>query len=236
MGAAMSIDPTVRIDAARFWSTVMRSGEIGPGKAGGLRRLALTDADKEMRDLFVTWCTEAGCTVAILVKRYDPAARVVLFEKETFPRHHIGESTLPDANAVLHKLGVIDAMSRAGFPVKCGITYKWSHTRPIFSDVFSRGVHPGLQERLYPKGIPDHAWQVERGRYDAILLARAGPARRTTPRSRPTHPASRRPPRPPRGPPGPAQTTARARSPGRRAGTPPRRRPAPPRSAASGAS
>ena len=57
----MSTSPT--IDAARFWSTVMRSGEIGPGKAGGLRRLALTDADKEMRDLFVTWCTEAGCTV-----------------------------------------------------------------------------------------------------------------------------------------------------------------------------
>src|SRR6185369_9766799 len=53
------------VDAHRFWSTVMRSGEIGPGKAGGLRRLALTDADKEMRDLFITWCTEAGCTVAV---------------------------------------------------------------------------------------------------------------------------------------------------------------------------
>jgi len=62
---AVKLDPTLRIDAARFWSTVMRSGEIGPGKAGGLRRLALTDADKEMRDLFVTWCTEAGCTVAV---------------------------------------------------------------------------------------------------------------------------------------------------------------------------
>jgi N-carbamoyl-L-amino-acid hydrolase len=59
----MTQSPT--IDAARFWSTVMRSGDIGPGKAGGLRRLALSDADKEMRDLFVTWCTEAGCTVSI---------------------------------------------------------------------------------------------------------------------------------------------------------------------------
>jgi N-carbamoyl-L-amino-acid hydrolase len=57
--------PSIGIDAGRFWSTVMRSGEIGPGKAGGLRRLALTDADKEMRDLFVTWCTEAGCTVTV---------------------------------------------------------------------------------------------------------------------------------------------------------------------------
>ena len=35
------------------------------GKAGGLRRLALTDADKEMRDLFITWCTEAGCRVSV---------------------------------------------------------------------------------------------------------------------------------------------------------------------------
>src|SRR5262249_56482788 len=61
----MPLDPAVRIDAARFWSTVMRSGNIGPGKAGGLCRLALTDADKQMRDVFVTWCTEAGCTVAI---------------------------------------------------------------------------------------------------------------------------------------------------------------------------
>jgi N-carbamoyl-L-amino-acid hydrolase len=61
----MAGDTSLRIDAARFWNTVMRSGEIGPGKAGGLRRLALTDADKEMRDLFVTWCTEAGCTVSI---------------------------------------------------------------------------------------------------------------------------------------------------------------------------
>ncbi|HTK93497.1 MAG TPA: Zn-dependent hydrolase [Verrucomicrobiae bacterium] len=60
-----SRDTPVGIDAGRFWSTVMRSGEIGPGKAGGLRRLALTDADKEMRDLFVTWCTEAGCTVTV---------------------------------------------------------------------------------------------------------------------------------------------------------------------------
>jgi N-carbamoyl-L-amino-acid hydrolase len=61
----MTLDAGLRIDARRFWSTVMRSGEIGPGTTTGLRRLALSDADKEMRDLFVTWCTEAGCTVSI---------------------------------------------------------------------------------------------------------------------------------------------------------------------------
>ena len=56
---------TIGIDAGRFWGTVMRSGEIGPGKAGGLRRLALSDADKEMRDIFITWCAETGCAVTV---------------------------------------------------------------------------------------------------------------------------------------------------------------------------
>src|SRR5579862_9751228 len=115
----------------------------------------------------------AGTTTAILLKQYNPSARIALFEKEKFPRHHVGESTLPDANAVLQKLGVIDTLNRAGFPIKCGLTYKWRHDRPIFSDVFSAGVHANLQERLYPTGLPDHAWQVDRGRYDAILLNRA---------------------------------------------------------------
>ena len=65
MGRMSTHQTLIAIDAGRFWSTVMRSGQIGPGKAGGLRRLALTDADKEMRDLFVTWCTEAGCTITV---------------------------------------------------------------------------------------------------------------------------------------------------------------------------
>ncbi len=127
----------------------------------------------ESADAIVIGGGPAGCTVAILLKRYNPSARIVLLEKDKFPRHHVGESTLPDANAVLNKLGVLDAMNRAGFPIKCGLTYKWRRDRPIFTDLFSKGVHPNLQDRLYPKGIPDHSWQVDRGRYDSILLDRA---------------------------------------------------------------
>jgi N-carbamoyl-L-amino-acid hydrolase len=44
----------------------MASARIGPGRTPtGLRRLALTDADREMRDLFAGWCREAGCTVTV---------------------------------------------------------------------------------------------------------------------------------------------------------------------------
>ena len=55
----------LEIDGDRLWSTLEASAGIGPGKAGGLRRLALGDADKEMRDLFVSWCEQAGCTVTV---------------------------------------------------------------------------------------------------------------------------------------------------------------------------
>jgi len=55
----------IRINEERLWGTLMRSGEIGRFGSGGLRRLALSDADKEMRDQFVSWCRDGGCEVAI---------------------------------------------------------------------------------------------------------------------------------------------------------------------------
>jgi N-carbamoyl-L-amino-acid hydrolase len=55
----------LRIDGARLWQSLMEMAEIGPGVAGGNRRLALTDEDKAGRDLFVRWCREAGMTVSV---------------------------------------------------------------------------------------------------------------------------------------------------------------------------
>ena len=55
----------LQVNDKRLWDTLMRSGEIGPGRAGGLCRLPLTDADKTMRDQFVLWCEQAGCRVSV---------------------------------------------------------------------------------------------------------------------------------------------------------------------------
>ena len=41
-----------KVDGDRLWSTLMEMGEIGK-KCEGVNRLALNDADKEGRDLFV---------------------------------------------------------------------------------------------------------------------------------------------------------------------------------------
>ncbi len=54
-----------RINSQRYWQSVEASGEIGPGRPGGLARVALSDADRDMRDLFVQWCEAAGCAVTI---------------------------------------------------------------------------------------------------------------------------------------------------------------------------
>jgi len=65
MAASSPLPRDIRIDADRFRRTLERSSSIGPGREGGMSRLALTDADKEMRDVFVGWCRDAGLAVTI---------------------------------------------------------------------------------------------------------------------------------------------------------------------------
>ena len=60
-----NLRPNLSINSDRLWSTIDRSAEIGVGKAGGLRRVALSEDDKVMRDQFVEWCESAGCNVTV---------------------------------------------------------------------------------------------------------------------------------------------------------------------------
>ena len=49
----------------RLWDSLMEMAKIGGTEKGGCCRLALTDVDKEGRDLFVSWCKDAGLTIKI---------------------------------------------------------------------------------------------------------------------------------------------------------------------------
>jgi N-carbamoyl-L-amino-acid hydrolase len=55
----------LKVNSERLWDSLMQMAEIGATPKGGVCRLALTDLDKEGRDLFVRWCREAGCTIRI---------------------------------------------------------------------------------------------------------------------------------------------------------------------------
>ena len=55
----------LRINGDRLWDRIMEMARIGATTAGGSNRQALTDLDREGRDLFCTWARDAGCSVEI---------------------------------------------------------------------------------------------------------------------------------------------------------------------------
>lgn len=116
-----------------------------------------------------------GTTTASLLRKYNPSLRVVIVEKEAFPRDHVGESQLPPIGKVLKEMGVWDKVEAAGFPIKLGATYTWGKTKEpwVFGfiptaeigDTRRPGKYAGWRERV--------AFQVDRSIYDTILLEHA---------------------------------------------------------------
>ena len=53
----------IAVDGARLWASLMELAQIGATPKGGVCRLALTDLDKQGRDLVVSWGKAAGLTI-----------------------------------------------------------------------------------------------------------------------------------------------------------------------------
>lgn len=55
----------LRVNGDRLWQSLMDLAQIGATPKGGVCRLALTDLDRQARDLFIAWAKEAGCSVSV---------------------------------------------------------------------------------------------------------------------------------------------------------------------------
>ena len=55
----------MKINGQRLWDSLNEMAKIGATEKGGCRRLALTDLDRQGRDLFRSWCEEIGCIVSV---------------------------------------------------------------------------------------------------------------------------------------------------------------------------
>ena len=102
----------------------------------------------------------AGSTAATLLA--GAGLRTVLFERERFPRPHVGESLLPATLALLEQTSALPAVRSAGFVKKAGATMCWGRSAEPWSWHFRE------TNRRFP-----HAYQVWRPRFDQILLDHA---------------------------------------------------------------
>ncbi|MCA9302831.1 MAG: tryptophan 7-halogenase [Phycisphaerales bacterium] len=116
-----------------------------------------------------------GSTVASLLRKYNPDLRVIIIEKAKFPREHVGESQLPGISAILDEMGVWDKVEAANFPVKLGGSYTWGKD----ADAWDFDFYPAEEFVDEPRPAKYEgqrrftAFQVERDRYDEILLRHA---------------------------------------------------------------
>jgi FADH2-dependent halogenase len=112
-------------------------------------------------DVVVIGGGPAGSTAASVLAR--AGRKVVLFERDRFPRFHIGESLLASVNDVFEAIGVADRIRAADFPQKWGATF-------ITPD--------GKVERFADFAVATEVrapqtWQVPREKMDALLLEHA---------------------------------------------------------------
>jgi len=89
--------------------------------------------------------------------------RVLLLEKETFPRFHVGESLLPYNLRIFRELGLMPALESAGFPRKYGAQFALGDNSKWVGFVFRQGCFTREPQ----------AFQVERAKFDHLLLDHA---------------------------------------------------------------
>ena len=153
---------------------------VPPGRAGGAFRRAFTAHNLAMSseahyDVAIVGGGPSGSTVGALLKRYAPHLSVTIIEREMFPRDHVGESLLPPIGPILEEMGVWDRVEAADFPIKIGATYRWGQTSELW-DLQFMPVEDFVDEPRPAKFQGQRrltAFQVERARYDEILLDRA---------------------------------------------------------------
>ena len=127
-------------------------------------------------DIVIVGGGPSGSTVGSMIKKYAPQLKVAIVEREVFPREHVGESLLPTTGTILDEIGAWDKIEAGGFPIKIGATYRWGSSDDLwdFNLVDTVRVRPeDPRPGKYEDWRVSSAFQVERGRFDEILLDHA---------------------------------------------------------------
>ena len=104
----------------------------------------------------------AGSSSSAILAEYGH--RVLVLEREKFPRYHIGESLLPFTFQPLQRLGLIDKMRQSAFVKKYSVQ---------FVSPSGRASQPFYFFDRYDKETVAQTWQVLRSEFDEMLLNNA---------------------------------------------------------------
>jgi len=104
----------------------------------------------------------AGSTAGAILAQHGH--RVLLLEREKFPRYHIGESLLPFTFLPLQRLGLIDKMKASAFIKKYSVQ---------FVSPSGRASQPFYFYTRYDRETVAQTWQVLRSEFDQMLLDNA---------------------------------------------------------------
>lgn len=115
-------------------------------------------------DVVVVGGGPGGSTSATLLAR--AGKRVLLLEKERFPRFHLGESLLPYNRRIFDDLGVTSKLKQAGFVEKTGAQFHLGNGAKCLKLTFRNGRYTRETS----------AFQVDRAKFDHLLLQHAAEA------------------------------------------------------------
>jgi FAD-dependent halogenase len=128
----------------------------------GIRAGSEPALDSERVDVVVIGGGPGGASAATVLA--ENGLRVLVLERESFPRYHVGESLLPALWELWDRLGVTAQIEAAGFVVKQGISF----------GMFSDPEDVVLLTAEYPAYFPrSYTYHVDRARFDAVLLDNA---------------------------------------------------------------
>jgi 1H-pyrrole-2-carbonyl-[peptidyl-carrier protein] chlorinase len=102
--------------------------------------------------------------------------RCAIFEKEKFPRPHVGESLVPSSTRVFRDLDFLPTMEKARFPHKYGAVWTSTQSNRTYDTTDwhdLRDADVRFDERDQPGVTQAYTYHVDRGLFDKLLLEHA---------------------------------------------------------------